>query len=196
MVCAVASVALHTVWYQKWFVHRRFRPEVFGGRIHNHLLNRTKYPIHNDILKSRAVQEVYRQNGSYLLPGAFPEGSPSHPAYGAGHATVAGACVTVLKAWFDESWVIPDPVVPSADGLTLLPYRGADLTVGGELNKVASNIALGRNMGGVHWRSDATQSLKLGEQVAINYLADMKNCFNERFGGFSLTKFDGQQIRI
>ena len=196
MVCAVASVALHTVWYQKWFVHRRLRPEAFGGRIHNHLLNRTKYPIHNDILKSQAVQEVYRQNGSYLLPIAFAEGAPSHPAYGAGHATVAGACVTVLKAWFDESWVIPDPVVPSADGLTLVPYRGADLTVGGELNKVASNVALGRNMGGVHWRSDATQSLKLGEQVAINYLSDMKNCFNERFGGFSLTKFDGQQIRI
>lgn len=35
-----------------------------------------------------------------LLPMAFPEGSPMHPSYGAGHATVAGACVTVLKAFF------------------------------------------------------------------------------------------------
>ena len=26
-----------------------------------------------------------------------------HPAYGAGHATVAGACVTMLKAYFDTS---------------------------------------------------------------------------------------------
>ncbi len=33
---------------------------------------------------------------------AFPEGSPTHPSYGAGHATVAGACVTILKAWFDH----------------------------------------------------------------------------------------------
>jgi len=32
----------------------------------------------------------------HLLPMAFPEGSPIHPAYGAGHATVAGACVTIL----------------------------------------------------------------------------------------------------
>ncbi|MBJ3776005.1 phosphatase PAP2 family protein [Acuticoccus mangrovi] len=36
-----------------------------------------------------------------LLPMAFPEGSPMHPSYGAGHATVAGACVTVLKAFFE-----------------------------------------------------------------------------------------------
>jgi len=39
--------------------------------------------------------------GNFLLPMAFPEGSPMHPAYGAGHATVAGACVTVLKAFFE-----------------------------------------------------------------------------------------------
>ncbi len=33
------------------------------------------------------------------LPMAFQEGSPMHPSYGAGHATVAGACVTILKAY-------------------------------------------------------------------------------------------------
>ena len=37
------------------------------------------------------------KHGTYLLPLAFPEGSPIHPSYGAGHATVAGACVTILK---------------------------------------------------------------------------------------------------
>lgn len=196
MVCAVASVALQSVWYQKWFVHRRLRPEAFAGRIHNHVTRKANYPINSEILNSAVLPEVYRQNGTFLLPQAFAEGCPSHPAYGAGHATVAGACVTILKAWFDESWEIPSPVIPSADGTTLLPWRGAPLTVGGELNKVASNVALGRNMGGVHWRSDATHSLLLGEQVAINYLTDMKNCFNEQFGGFKLTKFDGQTITI
>jgi hypothetical protein len=40
-------------------------------------------------------------NKNFLLPMAFPEGSPTHPAYGAGHATVAGACVTTLKAFFE-----------------------------------------------------------------------------------------------
>ncbi|MDQ3010782.1 MAG: vanadium-dependent haloperoxidase [Acidobacteriota bacterium] len=196
LVTGIATNALRAVWYQKWFVHRRLRPEAFAGRIHNHLTKATTYPLHADILKSAAVQEVDRKFGSYLLPMAFPEGCPTHPAYGAGHATVAGACVTVLKWWFDESWVIPDPVVPTPDGLSLVPYRGENLTVGNELNKVAANIAFGRNIGGVHWRSDAWESMKFGEAVAISVLQDQKNCWNERFEGLSLTKFDGTRIRV
>ncbi|MBK7599955.1 MAG: vanadium-dependent haloperoxidase [Acidobacteria bacterium] len=196
LVCGVAANALRAVWYQKWYVHRRFRPEAFAGRIQNHLTNRVRYPINQEILNSTAVQEVFRKYNSYLLPMAFVEGCPSHPAYGAGHATVAGACVTVLKAWFNEDWVIPDPVVASPDGLSVVPYRGGDLTVGGELNKLASNVALGRNIAGVHWRSDATESLKLGEAIAISILTDQKACYNERFEGFSLTKFDGSKITI
>jgi hypothetical protein len=197
LVTTVATNALRAVWYQKWFVHRRLRPEEFAGRIHNHLTKAANYPINGEILNSAAVQEVNRKFGTYLLPIAFPEGCPTHPAYGAGHATVAGACVTILKWWFDESWVIPDPVVPAPDGLSLLPYRGsANLTVGGELNKIASNVALGRNTAGVHWRSDGTESLKLGEAVAIGLLQDLKHCWNERFDGLSLTKFDGQRITL
>ena len=130
------------------------------------------------------------------MPMAFPEGSPTHPAYGAGHATVAGACVTILKAWFDETHVIQNPLVPDASGTVLTPYVGDPLTVGGELNKIASNVANGRNIAGVHWRSDATESLKLGEAIAISILKDQKNCYNEQFGGFSLTKFDGTTTTV
>jgi hypothetical protein len=57
----------------------------------------------------------------------------------------------VLKAWFDENVPMPNPVVPTADGIMLVPYTGPDagnLTIGGELNKVAANIAIGRNMAG------------------------------------------------
>lgn len=197
LMTSVATNALRAVWFQKWFVHRRLRPEAFAGRVHNHLTKAATYPINNEILNSAAVQEVNRKFGSYLLPMAFVEGCPSHPAYGAGHATVAGACTTVLKWWFDESWVIPNPVVVAPDGLSVVPYRGTEnLTVGNELNKVASNIALGRNVAGVHWRSDATESLKLGEAIAISILQDQKHCYNERFDGLSLTKFDGTRITI
>ncbi|MEM7163573.1 MAG: hypothetical protein AAF487_14165, partial [Bacteroidota bacterium] len=52
-----------------------------------------------------AVFDFNKKQG-YFLPMAFPEGSPMHPAYGAGHATVAGACVTILKAFFDTSTVL------------------------------------------------------------------------------------------
>jgi hypothetical protein len=194
---SVATAALRTVWHQKWYVHRRLRPEAFAGRVHNHITKAANYPIHPEIFNSAALPEVYRRGSSYLLPMAFPEGCPAHPAYGAGHGTVAGACVTILKAWFDENWIIPDPVTPTPDGLALTPYRGSDnLTVGGELNKLASNVAIGRNIAGVHWRSDATESLKLGEAIAIAILTDYKGCYNERFDGFSLTKFDGSRIIV
>jgi hypothetical protein len=121
---------------------------------------------------------------------------PQHPSYGAGHATVAGACVTILKAFFEEAAVINDPVEATPDGFALVPYRGPVLTVGGELNKLASNVAFGRNFAGVHWRSDAVESLRLGETVALRYLAEESLCFNESFEGFSLTRFDGTRITV
>jgi membrane-associated phospholipid phosphatase len=196
LVCEVATRALKAVWFQKWFVHRRLRPEMFAGRIHNHRLGVASYPLHADVLGSSALAAVFGRTGSHLLPVAFPEGSPTHPSYGAGHATVAGACVTLLKALFDERQVIPNPVVPTPDGLALVPYVGPSLTVGGELNKLASNVATGRNIAGVHWRSDAVESMKLGEAVAIALLRDQRETYNETFSGFEFTKFDGTRVIV
>src|SRR5579872_1196238 len=190
MVPEVASLALKAVWFQKWYVHRRLRPEAYGGLVHNRLANKINYPLHADVLNSDAVARVFQKYGSYLLPQGFPEGSPLHPSYGAGHATVAGASVTMLKALFDESFVIPNPVAPSSDGQTLSPYTGADassLTVGGELNKLAANVAMGRNFGGIHYRTDYANSILLGEEVAIRMLMDLKLTYNEDFEGYTFT---------
>ncbi|MEJ7670264.1 MAG: vanadium-dependent haloperoxidase [Casimicrobiaceae bacterium] len=197
LVGRVSNCGLKAAWYQKWAVHRRLRPEEFGGRIHNHLAGAVRYPIHADILNSPALETVYRKNGTYLLPMAYSEGSPTHPAYPSGHATMAGACATVLKAFFDEPYVLPTPMVPSANAEWLALYtQPTGLTVGGELDKLASNIAIGRNAAGVHWRTDAIEGLRLGEAVALGVLADVKGCFNEEFGGFSLTRFDGTTVVV
>jgi hypothetical protein len=199
LVTEVATRALKAQWFQKWFVHRRLRPEAFGGRIHAHQTGLRDYSmIDSEVLDSTALKLTNERTGSYLLPQAFPEGSPLHPAYGSGHATVAGACVTVLKAWFDESWVLPDPVVPNTTGTALVPYTGPDadrLTVGGELDKVASNIATGRNMAGVHWRTDYTEAVRLGEAVAIGVLRDQVRVGHED-ASFGLTRFDGNRMTI
>ena len=195
----VATRALKAVWCQKWSVHRRLRPEAFGGRIHNHATGAASYPIHADVMTSPVLDDVLARNGTFLLPQAYPEGSPLHPAYGAGHATVAGACVTILKAWFDESFPILTSFVPSPDGSSLVGYEGPgadELTVGGELNKLASNIALGRSFAGIHWRSDYSESLKLGEEVAIELLRDQKEIYSERFQGFTLARFDGTVMQV
>lgn len=210
LLCEVATRALKAVWFQKWFVHRRLRPEEFAGRIERNRSHPGSFDVHPSIGSSAvlaAIEEHNEQfngvgNGTYLLPMAFPEGCPTHPAYGAGHATVAGACVTILKAWFDETTTISSlttPVQPTPDGLDIVPYTGPDadqMTVGGELNKIASNVAIGRNIAGVHWRSDATESLLLGEKVAMGLLKDHKECYNEDFNGFRLTKFDGTTIQV
>jgi hypothetical protein len=164
------------------------------------------YPIHSDVFSSQAAAKVFGKSGTYLLPMAYPEGSPLHPSYPAGHPAIAGACVTVLKAFFKESFLISNPVQATADGLTLLPLSGVvgqpitlsgpRLTIGGELNKLAANIGFGRNFAGVHWRSDVTESLKLGEAVAINILQNVKTTCNKNFAGFPLTKFDGTTVTV
>jgi hypothetical protein len=196
LVARVTTLALSAVWYNKWYVHRRLRPEEYGGRVHNLMTGMANYPIHPDLLNSKALENTFMQNGTYLLSQAFPEGSPTHPAYGAGHAAFAAAGVTILKAFFDESFVIPDPVMPNDDGTALVPFTGGQLTVGGELNKLAENIGIARNTAGVHWRTDANTSL--GEAIAIGVLTELRQSgsFVEDFGGFSLTKFDGTKITV
>jgi hypothetical protein len=198
LIAEASTRASKAAWFQKWFVHRRLRPEEFGGLVHNHLRGAARYPIDPDILNSRATQEIFRRAGTYLLPQSFPEGCPTHPAYPAAHGVVAGACVTILKAWFDESFTFRNPVVSNPDGSGLIPYLGpgADsLTVGGELNKLASNVANGRNFAGIHWRSDSREGLKLGEEVAIGILEECKETYIEG-GSFTLTRFDGTAITI
>jgi hypothetical protein len=197
LLAEVAGRALKAVWYQKWFVHRRVRPEAFGGLVH-HQVNSNRYPdvLHGDVLNSPALARTYSETGTYLLPMVYPEGSPSHPSYGQGHGSIAGACGTILKALFDETFVIPNPQMVSEDGGALVPYIGATLTVGGELNKLASNIATGRNIAGIHYRSDGVEALRLGEAIAISILRDQKASFAETFGGFSFTKFDGTKITV
>jgi len=198
ILCEVSTRALKAVWFQKWFVHRRIRPEAYAGRVHVHKAGLKSYPLHADVLDSEAVDRLHSKYGTYLLPLPFKEGCPTHPSYGAGHATVAGACVTVLKALFDETFVIPKPKIPTHDGRALKNLNGAVLTVGGELNKLASNVATGRNIGGVHWRSDASQSLLLGEQVALHTLVDSFACLNENFikGPMIFTSFKGKRVEV
>jgi hypothetical protein len=72
----------------------------------------------------------------------------------------------------------------------------SQITVGGELDKLANNVALGRDMAGVHWRSDAQQALLLGEKVAISILRDQRHTYNEPFNGFTFTRFNGTSITV
>ena len=198
----VATRALKAAWYQKWQVHLRPRPEHTGGLVHLIKTGQganTTAKLSNVILNSQGLQQSFNKHGSWLLSQAFPEGSPTHPSYPTGHGVVGGACITVLKFFFDGNFVIPNPMVPADDGLSLDPYSGADagqLTVNGELNKLGHNVSFGHGIhSGIHWRSDTDVSLKLGEAVALSVLHDKAQTYNEKFT-VQLIKFDGTTATI
>ena len=198
----VATRALKAVWYQKWQVHLRPRPEHTGGLVHlikTGQAANTSAKLSDLILNSQGLQQSFNKYQTWLLSQAFPEGSPTHPAYPTGHGVVAGACITILKFFFDGNFVIPNAVVPSDDGLSLDSYTGSDagqLTVNGELNKLGHNVSFGHGIhAGIHWRTDTDVSLKLGEAVALAILHDRAQTYNEKFT-VQLTKFDGTTVAI
>ena len=50
-------------------------------------------------------------------------------------------------------------------------------------------------MAGVHWRSDYIESIKLGERVALEVLAEQSITYNER-SAFSVQLFDGSVVKL
>ncbi|WP_375258716.1 hypothetical protein [Citreimonas sp.] len=166
-------------------------------------------PRNGDV--ANGVDTRWLKNGdgkNLLLAMAFPEGSPMHPAYAAGHATVAGGCVTMLKAFFktvDPVSGAPVPwhdtglpaAVPTPDGLALTE-DGVDagvLTVEGELNKLAANISIGRNMAGVHFYSDYYDSLRMGERIAVSILLEQLYGYTEPVE-MVFRSFDGDLVTL
>lgn len=101
----------------------------------------------------------------------------------------------ILKAFFDEDQLISDCVMAAPDGTGLEPC-GRALFVGAEIDKLAANVAMARNFAGIHYRSDMTAGLRLGEEVAMALLRDWVTCYREEFDGFEFRRFDGTRVRI
>lgn len=215
---ADASIgALRVAWYQKWNIGLVVRPEVLAQRYHlaNNVLNateRAKFPrldtLKTNLDASTVVSGHYLPTGNEFLRLQYDEGSPTHPSTPAGHAVVAGTCTTILKAMFkchDGSNVKlawPVTLKHSVDGNSLVDYLdldASDVTIVGEFNKLASNVSLGRDWSGVHYRMDGSLGMELGERYAITYLIDMcveiQNAVHN-FSGFVLEKFNGDIVRI
>ena len=70
------------------------------------------------------------------------------------------------------------------------------LTVNGELNKLANNVSFGHGiLAGIHWRTDTSSSIQLGEAVTISMLQDRAATYAEKFT-INLTKIDGSTATI
>ena len=217
LVTEVATRALKAVRYQKFNVHRRLRPEAVAGWMYQRrngnntirdrlaVLANMEAAYAGSSQVGNAVETVNNNTpDNWLLPMAFPEGSPTHPSYGAGHATVAGACVTILKAWFDHGWELKSGgtrIVFEADANGSMlndvssNYPNDTLTIEGELNKLAANISIGRDWAGVHYYTDYYESWRMGEQIALGILEEQKLCYGENFS-LTVPLFDGTTVRI
>ncbi|MEM9048676.1 MAG: bromoperoxidase [Pseudomonadota bacterium] len=233
LVTEVATRCLKLARRQKFNFHRRARPERIGGLLTAEAGGRLSgKPVSARIAASMIAQlgalaglvdTHARKNGAQfggtdpgwmsgarnlLLPMAFAEGSPMHPAYAAGHATLAGGCVTMLKAFFQTlyeggkplpfSRSMLQPVKSIDDGRRLAklnPDEAAGLTIEGELNKLAANISIARNMAGVHYYSDYYDSLRMGERVAVGMLYEQMFQYDE---GVEMTfrSYDGDLVKL
>jgi hypothetical protein len=223
LVTEVATRALKAVRYQKFNTHCRLRPEALAARIEKASQIQSDFPsvgnaflqLESDIQPTVMATQAHNASGTKLLPMAFQEGSPMHPSYGAGHATVAGACVTILKAYFDTSAVLvrrgsdilfslhvestdaPVAFVPDSSMTALIDVNdGSYLTLEGELNKLAANISIGRNMAGVHYFSDYYDSLRMGEEIAIGILEEQALGYTTDPFVLAVPTFDGDVRRI
>jgi hypothetical protein len=208
----MATRALKASWCRKWIVDMRLRPEEYGALVEARRTGSTPVPqasaeLHNDVLSSAVLPRILAKYGSHFLPQAFPEGSPTHPCYTGGHATVAGACCTAIKFFFDGSQKLRpllqasgrDLVEPSSDGFSLQTYSGADandIDINGELSKVAFNVCFGHGVhSGIHFRSSNYWGVLLGEAVALSVLKDRAKSYKEPFT-INITKFDGTTATI
>jgi len=200
---AAAKAALNAAWYQKWIVHLRPRPEAGAGLVHLVLTKPAgsplpQAPVNEVVLDSAALYfSSFVHEKNHFLSQAYPEGSPTHPSYPAGHGAVAGACITVLKFFFDGDDTFPHPVMPSVDGLALEPFTGPEnLTVNGELHKLAHNMSYGHGIhAGTNWRSDTDRAIVFGEQVALKFLQDQVHGYGEKVE-VTLTLLNGGKFTI
>jgi hypothetical protein len=144
-------------------------------------------------------QVSYQENVDYLTDPASWALIQNGGSTGLVNQDDPQACITILKFFFDGNFVIPNPLVPAEDGLSVVPYTGSDrnqLTVNGELNKLAHNVTFGHGIhAGIHWRSDSDVSMVLGEATAISFLQDQAETFNEKFT-IHFTKLDGTTATI
>lgn len=226
--------ALKHAWFQKWCVHRRLRPEVYAQRLElfrrgvlgaspNNPFNDAKFidlfgdgadvwrntTVLDYVLEHNRQQNLAQkrsdQEGTWLLPMAFPEGSPTHPAYPGGHSTFVAAAATIAKAFFADG-PFPCPKVPVDGGQTLVDCQGPELTIHGELNKLIANVTLFRDGAGMHWRTDGTafgpeMSIEtggnlLGERLAVSMLRDVKTTYREEVGQFQFQGISGNSIQV
>ena len=114
ILCALAGVfeiTMRHVWFWKWQVYRKLRPEEFSiyidnvmnGRVSNDEYNIAPFIFNNNILGDVASANAqWGATNSYTLSSCYREASPGHPSYTSGHASYTGACAHYFEIIFSR----------------------------------------------------------------------------------------------
>jgi hypothetical protein len=160
------------------------------------------------LARPELLHPIWRERGAPLLapwggrlPLPIAEGCPPHPSWISGHAATAAAeAVEMMATYRDGPWPLA-PIQASPDGLSLVPASSSTLTVHGELRKYAWNKSFGgRGALGVHFRSDVTAGLLVGQAAAVRVLrqrkAEAEALGLAPWGTVTFQGFGGQLITI
>jgi hypothetical protein len=166
------KLVMDSTWLWKWS-QLKLRPEEMAYQVHLQKKYGIGIPVNNNLMNNPVLVDISNNNnGNYLLPQIYRVGSPAHPSYPSGHACIAGAMSTILKAWFNCDSSMNVYISKGASTLEYYIDGSYQLNIGNELDKFASNCGIFRNVAGIHYRSDAYGGLEIGEKVAISLLKD------------------------
>jgi hypothetical protein len=133
------------------------------------------------LARQEVLHPIWHERGAPLLapwggrlPLPIAEGAPMHPAWVSGHAATAAAEAVTMMAMYRNGVWPSAPMQASADGASLIPASTSALTVHGELRKFAWNKGFGRCPLLVHYRSDVTAGLLVGQAAAVRVLLQRK----------------------
>lgn len=196
--------------YHKWS-QMRIRAEEIAIEVHKAKTGVAPSTYTNtQLLNSGVLADIFAKQGTYFMSQTDNIGCVQEPTYPSGYTLIATISTTVAKALISPT----DTMLayePSADGQTLVPVMDGPthvrLNMCDELDKFAYNSASDRLFQGIHFRSDVEVSLRLGEEIAINYLQEHADRYANSLPsyswtggtqkkGFLLRKFDGTLLEI
>ena len=91
-VSRATTCAMKAGWYYKWLVHRRIRPEEFGGRVHNKIVRKADFPISERLFHSDVLNRVHSAQGDVSAFAIVPRRMPASPFVSGGSRDHCRGC--------------------------------------------------------------------------------------------------------
>ncbi|SMD04721.1 hypothetical protein [Primorskyibacter flagellatus] len=140
-----------------------------------------------------------RRGDNLMLPHLSQGDATLRPLDAQSQGTVAGACLTILKAVYAGPLSTSSHRQRTGKGAAhmgssphMLPRRPG---LSGDLDKLASNMVLGRLVTGGYFHLENLAALRKGERIAMALLSELAES-GRASGDLGFISFDGKPVRI